>query len=131
MRGAAARAESHRTRDKSRFRWLVVNSRPNEAFTKLEESTKRNWSPRLDRIDQYFGELRIAQFERPEKIRTVIRQWRQRFADKPRTADYGLQVLSRVLAHAVAIGKLAAKPFTDRPNPRVTWEKSRPHPPCP
>ncbi len=110
MRSYHEAIESRRTPDTSRFRWLVVDYRANEAFTKLEESTKRNWSPWLDRIDQYFGELRIAQFERPEKIRPVIRQWRQRFADKARTADYGLQVLSRVLAHAVAIGKLAANP---------------------
>jgi hypothetical protein len=55
--------------------------------------------------------LRVAQFDRPEKIRKHIRQWRTRWSDKPRTADYGLQVLSRVLAYAVdPLGKIASNP---------------------
>jgi len=131
MRGAAARAESHRTRDKSRFRWLVVNSRPNEAFTKLEESTKRNWSPRLDRIDQYFGELRIAQFERPEKIPTVIRQWRQRFADKPRTADMACRCYHVCWPTPSPSASLPQSLLLIVRTRRVTWEKSWAHPPCP
>jgi integrase len=57
-----------------------------------------------------FGDLSIAQFDRPEKIRPIIRKWRNRFADKPRTADYGMQVLSRILSHAVEIGKIASNP---------------------
>ena len=43
-------------------------------------------------IADYFGELRIAQFDRPEKIRPVIRRWRSRWADKPRTADTDAQI---------------------------------------
>jgi integrase len=66
--------------------------------------------PWLDRIADYFGELRIAQFDRPEKIRPVIRRWRNQWADTPRTADYALQVLSRAVAHAVELGKIAGNP---------------------
>jgi integrase len=40
----------------------------------------------------------------------VIRQWRHGYADKPRAADYGMQVLSRVLSYAVELGKIAANP---------------------
>src|SRR4029079_15133775 len=55
--------------------------------------------------------LRIAQFDRPEKIRPVIRRWRNQWADKPRSADYGMQVLSRLLSHAVdPLGKIASNP---------------------
>jgi integrase len=65
----------------------------------------------LDRIADYFGELRIAQFDRPEKIRPIIRRWRNQWSDRPRTADYGMQVLSRVLSHAVdPLGKIAGNP---------------------
>jgi integrase len=77
----------------------------------LADSTKHNWSPWLDRIADYFGELRIAQFDRPEKIRPFIRRWRNQYAATPRGADYGMQVLSRVLSHAVdPLGKLASNP---------------------
>ena len=55
-------------------------------------------------------ELSIVQFDRPEKIRPIIRRWRNQWAATPRTSDYGMQVLSRVLAHAVELGKIAGNP---------------------
>jgi hypothetical protein len=65
----------------------------------------------LDRIAEHFGELRIVQFDRPEKIRPIIRRWRNKWADKPRSADYGMQVLSRVLSFAVdPLGKIGGNP---------------------
>jgi integrase len=103
--------ESLRAPDTSRFRSLVVLYKASGEYEKLAESTKRHWAPWLDRIGDYFGDLQVAQFDRPEKIRPVIRQWRNRWAAKPRTADYGLQVLSRVLSYAVdPLGKLAGNP---------------------
>jgi integrase len=80
-------------------------------YKKLASSTKRNWTRWLDRISDYFGDLRIAQFDRSEKIRPVIRRWRNQWADKPRNADYAMQVLSRVLSYAVdPLGKIASNP---------------------
>jgi integrase len=103
--------ESLRAPDTSRFRSLVVLYRASGEYEKLAESTKSHWAPWLDRIGDYFGDLQVAQFDRPEKIRPVIRQWRNRWAAKPRTADYGLQVLSRVLSYAVdPLGKIAGNP---------------------
>ncbi len=41
----------------------------------------------------------------------MILQWRSRYSDRPRTADFGMQVLSRVLSHAVdPLGKIAGNP---------------------
>lgn len=103
--------ESRRTPEPGRFKSLVVLYRASADYKKLAESTRAEWSRWLDRITDYFGELRIAQFDRPEKIRPVIRRWRNQWADKPRTADYGMQVLSRVFSHAVdPLGKLAGNP---------------------
>jgi integrase len=102
--------EERKLPNPARFRSLVTLYKASADYLKLADSTKRNWSPWLDRIAEYFGGLRIAQFDRPEKIRPVIRQWRARFTDKPRTADYGMQVLSRVLSHAVELGKIASNP---------------------
>jgi integrase len=103
--------ESLRAPDTSRFRSLVVLYKASKDYAKNADTTKRNWGRWLDRIADYFGDLQVAQFDRPEKIRPVIRQWRNRWADKPRTADYGLQVLSRVLSYAVdPLGKLAGNP---------------------
>jgi len=103
--------EEWRTPDQLRFRALVTLYRASAEYKSLAPSTQKNWSIWLDRVGEYFGDLRIAQFDRPEKIRPVIRQWRNKWADKPRTADYALQVLSRVLAHAVdPLGKIAGNP---------------------
>jgi len=103
--------ENRRTPDTARFRSLVTLYKASGDYKALADSTKRNWSPWLDRIGQHFGDLRIAQFDRPDKIRPIIRRWRNQWADKPRTADYGLQVLSRVLSYAVdPLGKIAGNP---------------------
>jgi integrase len=103
--------ENRRTPDTARFRSLVTLYKASGDYKALADSTKRNWSPWLDRIGQHFGDLRIAQFDRPDKIRPVIRRWRNQWANKPRTADYGLQVLSRVLSHAVdPLAKIAGNP---------------------
>jgi integrase len=102
--------ESRRTPERGRFRSLVILYRASNDYKKLAESTRKEWSPWLDRISDYFGDLRIAQFDRPEKIRPAIRRWRTQWADKPRTADYALQVLSRVLAHGVEEGSIAGNP---------------------
>jgi integrase len=102
--------ENRRFPDTGCFYSLVALYRASPAYQGLAVSTRRNWGRWLDRIADYFGDLRIAQFDRPEKIRPVIRQWRSRWAGKPRTADYGMQVFSRVLSHAVELGKIAGNP---------------------
>lgn len=100
-----------RTPDTARFHSVVVAYKASGDYKKLADSTKRNWSRWLDQIADYFGELHVAQFDRPEKIRPVIRRWRNQWDDKPRTADYAMQVLSRVLSHAVdPLGRIASNP---------------------
>lgn len=97
--------------DKKRFRSVVTRYRASPDYEKLADSTKRQWSRWLDRIAEHFGDLRIAQFDRPDKIKPTIRKWRGKYAETPRTADYGMQVLSRVLAYAVdPLGEIGANP---------------------
>jgi integrase len=89
---------------------VVADYKASKDYKKLAQSTRDQWGKWLDRIADYFGELRIAQFDRPEKIRPVIRRWRSQWTDTPRTADYAMQVMSRVVAHAVEIGRIAGNP---------------------
>jgi len=102
--------EDRRIPEPGRFKSLVTRYRASHDYKGLADSTRKHWSPWLDRIASHFGELRIAQFDRPEKIRKVIRQWRNNWSATPRTADYGMQVLSRVLAFAVEEGDIAGNP---------------------
>ena len=111
----SAYQEAHerlRAPDNERFRSIVTLYKSSADFARLADTTKRNWNRWLDRIGDHFGDLRIAQFDRPEKIRPIIRQWRNRWADQPRNADYGVQVLSRLLSFAVdPLGKIAGNPW--------------------
>jgi integrase len=103
--------ESRRIPEPGQFKSLVIQYKASSEYKKLADTTRKNWSPWLDHIADYFGDLRIVQFDRPEKIRPVIRRWRNQWANKPRTADYGMQVLSRLLSHAVdPLGKIASNP---------------------
>ncbi len=102
--------EDRRIPEPGRFRAVVTRYRASDGYKGLAESTRKNWSPWLDRIGSHFGQLRIAQFDRPEKVRKIIRQWRNKWSATPRTADYGMQVLSRVLAFAVDEGDIAGNP---------------------
>jgi len=96
--------------DETKFRYVIHDYKKKE-FPKLAASTQRVWTPWLDRIDQYFGGLRNAQFDRTDKIRPSIRKWRGQYSDKPRTADLGMQVLSRLISHGVdPLGKIASNP---------------------
>lgn len=110
MASYAAALESRKPADDNRMRALVALYRASPAFIGLADTTRKIWARWLDRIVDHFGELRVAQFDRPEKIRPLIRRWRDKWADKPRTADYAIQVLSRVLAHAVDLDKISANP---------------------
>lgn len=102
---------NHRIPDRKRFSSVVIRYRGSRDYQGLADSTKRNWAPWLDRIQSYFGDLQTVQFDRVEKIKPSIRRWRGQYADKPRTADYGMQVLSRVLAYAVdPLGEIGSNP---------------------
>lgn len=96
--------------ESGKFRSIITNYKATE-FNKLAASTKRVWTPWIDRISDYFGDLSIAQFNRHERIRPIIRRWRGQYSETPRSADTGLQVLSRILSHGVdPLGKIASNP---------------------
>lgn len=97
--------------DNRKFRSVVVLYKASDAYQGLADSTKRNWSRWLDHISDHFGDLSTAQFSRTDKIRPLIIKWRAKYADKPRTADYAMQVLSRVLAYCVdPLAKITVNP---------------------
>jgi integrase len=87
----------------------VIRFRGSDEFKGFAETTRRNWTRWLDRIEKHFGPLSIRQFDRPA-IRNDIKRWRSGYKKTPRAADYGMQVLSRVLSFAVAEGELGQNP---------------------
>jgi integrase len=124
-RAATSRTENL---DRHRFGTWVVLYKESEEFRRLAETTREQWSKWLDRISDHFGKLRVRQFDRPE-FRVDIRKWRDKWKSNPRTADYGKQVLSRVISFAVAEGKLTLNICNGIPNlcsadrSDVIWEE--------
>lgn len=103
--------ESVRIPDDTKFSAVITLYKRSDDYTKLAASTKKNWAGWLDRIDKHFGKLKIKNFDRPDHIRPIIRQWRGTYAATPRAADYGMQVLSRVLSYAVdPLAKIGMNP---------------------
>lgn len=72
-----------------------------DGFLKLREgSTRVNWSPWLDKIRDEFGDVPVELLKAKGVKRDII-DWRNRWADQPRTADYAIQVIRRLFAWAV------------------------------
>ena len=101
--------------DRRRFGAWITLYKASQEFKGLAPSTQRAWRPWFDRIQDTFGSLSTRQFDRPQ-IRLDIRKWRDKWRDTPRTADYGKQVLSRVLAFGVYEGALQSNPCEGIPN---------------
>lgn len=107
---AEAVAEA-RTPDARKMRGVIAQYRASDDFKKLAPTTQKIWSRWLDRIGDHFGDLSAALFDRTDRIRPLIRQWRGTFAHQPRTADYAIQVLSRVCSFMVdPLGIIAVNP---------------------
>lgn len=101
--------------DKRRMSAWITLYKSSDEYKKLADTTKRVWSTWFDDVRDEFGELSIRQFDRP-RIRVDIRRWRNKWKDRPRAADTGKQVLSRILSFAVAEGGLASNPCEGLPN---------------
>lgn len=78
---------------------------------RLAPSTRREWGRWLDRImadgdgPLDIGGLPVAALN-DRRVRADLLAWRDQWADRPRAADYAIQVLSRVLGWGVDRGLL-------------------------
>lgn len=94
------------------LRSLAVDYKASPEFLKLADGTRREWTRWLDQIMDdrtdalTIGDLPIGALD-DRKVRADILEWRDQWADRPRAADYAMQVLSRVLSWGVDRGRLA------------------------
>lgn len=97
--------------DKSKLSGLIARYRASEDWTGLSDKTRVNWSPWLDKIQEHFGKLSIANFDRPA-MTPIITAWRDKFRATPRSADVGLSVFSRLMSFGRTVGVLSYNPVT-------------------
>ncbi|WP_438852618.1 tyrosine-type recombinase/integrase [Brevundimonas nasdae] len=86
-----------------------------DGYQKLADSTKKEWARWLDIINTRFGALPVVALKAKGTRRLII-DWRNQFAATPRKADYGVQVLRRVLAWAKDNELAEANPAEGIPN---------------
>lgn len=83
-----------------------------DGFLKLREgkkSTRAKWSPFLDRIVRDFGDLGVAALK-AKGIRRELIDWRNGWAATPRTADYAMTVMKRLLSWSLDHELIEANP---------------------
>lgn len=104
-----AYTDAHRTRKEppqgTMFN-LVASYRASSEFTSKSEKTRRGYSRYMHLIEQEFGDMPIEHIENP-RARGLFKEWRDRLANRPRTADYAWTTLARVLSVAKDRGKIS------------------------
>lgn len=71
-----------------------------DGFLKLAPSTQKEWGRWLRRIDEDFGSLSYKALG-DRRMKLAILKWRDGFSSQPRKADYGVQVMRRLLSFGV------------------------------
>lgn len=97
--------------DEGNLASLVRRYRGSPEFTRNADTTKAEWRRWLDKIEADVGDLDIGGLPLKalddRRVRADLLAWRDQWADRPRSADYAMQVLSRVLAWGMDRGLLA------------------------
>ena len=101
---------NRRPNEIGKIKGLVAQYKASADYQELAESTRREKVRWLDKICVEFGAFPVSAFDRHNRIKPIIRKWRNQYRDRPRAADYGIQVLSALLSFAVNEGKIGANP---------------------
>ena len=88
---------------------LISEFRASAELTGTSGPTQRNYRRYLRLIEEEFGDLPLRALLDPE-IRGEFKRWRDKLADKPRTADYAWTTLARVLSFAKDRGRITINP---------------------
>lgn len=90
---------------------LVAKYKASPEWAKNADSTKAEWVRWLDQIADDKGECAIGDLTLDQlddrRVKLELLEWRDQWAATPRSADYAMQVLSRVLSFGVKRGELA------------------------
>lgn len=78
-------------------------------FQRLAPSTQKLYRSALEAIDEHFGTLALAALK-SDRMPARIRTWRDEVADRPRTADTRVEVLSALLQWGVRYGHVTKNP---------------------
>jgi hypothetical protein len=78
------------------IRGLIRDWRRSPEWQRLADNTRATWSTPLARIEDRWGETPLDLWNDPRMVGKVV-AWRDSMRDRPRAADIGVTVLSRLL----------------------------------
>lgn len=106
---AAKYADLARPKANPGFMLSVIRDFERLELPKLAAATRRVWRGHLAKIEIVFGETSLRAMQR-KGTRQLIKRWHEGMAAQPRTANYRLTVLTRVLNWAVDEERLTRNP---------------------
>lgn len=98
---AKARVEKKPVAGQGCIKGLITAYKSSPEWDCLSPTTKKGWTPWIDRIDNQFGKIPLRVFD-DRCVKGKILDWRDKWADKPRSADIAIQVISRILSYGFA-----------------------------
>ncbi|MFN4296738.1 MAG: tyrosine-type recombinase/integrase [Brevundimonas sp.] len=93
--------ESVKVARQGTFREIITAYQASPEYRKLGHHSKRAYDRHIAQIESRFGTMPLAALE-DAKVRRHFIDWRNTMQDRPRTADYAMTVLKRILSWAVS-----------------------------
>jgi integrase len=91
------------------FMTVIAQYKAAPEFTGLAPTTRRSYLSYVKLIEDEFGDLPLAALS-DRRVRGEFKDWRDRFANTPRKADYAWTTLARVMSFAKDRGIISANP---------------------
>ena len=88
---------------------IIAEYKGSAEFKTLAPSTRRSYLAYIKLIEDDFGDLPLAALD-DKRVRGEFKNWRGRFANTPRKADYAWTTLARLLSFAKDRGLIATNP---------------------
>lgn len=98
--------EQRRAPSPTNLSTLVTLYRGSSDFRRTKPVTRQEYDRYLDKIRMEFGRLTLEGLQQPS-TRGAFKEWRDRMADKPRSADFAWMVLVRILSFAKDRGMIS------------------------
>ena len=91
------------------FMTIIARFKGSPEFTGLARSTRRAYLAYIKLVEDEFGDLPLAALT-DRRVRGEFKDWRDRYANTPRKADFAWTVLARILSFAKDRGIISVNP---------------------
>lgn len=112
---AAGMRKEQRKAPRNCLTFMIQSYKVSPEYSNLAASTRRDYQRLLDRVNTEFGNAPIEAFE-DRRMRSEIMAWRDKWAEKPCTADKHMVMISTLLEWGMQRGMLSLNVAAGIPN---------------